>query len=65
MKNIISRLSEIEKKLKDKNPIPCLIVDEEIPGIYTYRGLIFHGKEELDKFCRDNNVQHVIIDDLR
>ena len=64
MKNIITRLSELEVTIKGKNKIPVLIVDENEDGTYTLNGQSF-TREQLDKFCIDRGVETLIIDDIR
>jgi|GEM_PF-7049829 len=64
MKNIETRLSELEITIRGKNKIPVLIVDENEDGIYTFNGQNF-TREQLDQFCIDRCVETLIIDDIR
>lgn len=63
MKNIETRLSELEATIKSKNRLPVLIVDEDEAGIYTFSGQSF-TREQLDKFCIERGVETLIIDDM-
>lgn len=64
MKNITTRLSELEIKIKSKNKIPVLLVDENDNGTYTFNGANY-TQEQLDNFCIDRGVDVLIIDDTR
>lgn len=64
MKSIITRLSELEIKIKNKSNIPVLIVAEKVPNIFTYKNFTFHGKDELKQFCAEHGVENLIIDDI-